>query len=127
MAACSVCLSTYRNGKARTLPAASRSPRTGCLPTVPRPAIESDTLPRRGIFEGGNCWGEAGLTPRPPLHHVERGSRADLTPGPFSPMRRGGNGLAPLWSPRAAGGRAQRAVPLRLGRYLFVGIGIYGM
>ena len=33
----------------------------------------------------------------------------------------------PPYGPPRSGGRAQRAAPLRLGRHLFVGIGIYGM
>ena len=53
---------------------------------------------QRGVGERQRPGGRAGWRASPP--------------GPLSTMWRGGVGLAPLWSPRYAGGRAQHAAPL---------------
>ena len=84
----------------------------GHASTSARPRSEGSPVERRR--DGGRLtpgwWVGAGLTPRPPLHHVERGSLPSPRP---SPMWRGGVGrtypLAPSLAGKGNGGRGRGA------------------
>ncbi len=79
---------------------------------------------------GGRQRGAAGLTPRPPLHHVERGSGAEgMILAPYGPAAAQGDGRRVLRRCGLAGAYTCQGDMGVEGRpaVLFAGIGIYGM